>query len=208
MRSLFGVLALLTLASPACAGDLYVTVTNAKGAPVEDAAVLVWSAGARTPGQYDAPLRVVQKDKQFHPFVLIVPLGADVTFPNEDPFRHQVYSFSKAKTFELKLYGGGQVPRVTFDKLGSVALGCNIHDGMIGFIKVTDATAGARTDASGRAVLHGLPAGEATLKIWRPYLSAPNNEVAMQVRIPAAGHLDEAFKIKLGPPPLRTTEEY
>jgi hypothetical protein len=39
---------------------------------------------------------VSQKDLQFHPFVLVVPAGAAVSFPNLDPTKHHVYSFSPA----------------------------------------------------------------------------------------------------------------
>ena len=38
-----------------------------------------------------------------------------LSFPNLDPFHHHVYSFSKAKTFELKLYSRDETRRVTFD---------------------------------------------------------------------------------------------
>ena len=73
---------------------------------------------------------------QFHPFVLIVPVGAKVSFPNLDPTRHHVYSFSPAKQFELKLFARDQSRSVVFDKPGVVALGCNIHDAMTAFIVV------------------------------------------------------------------------
>ena len=46
---------------------------------------------------------------------------------------------------------------MTFDKPGVVALGCNIHDDMIAFIRVVDTPFAAKTDASGAAVVRGLP---------------------------------------------------
>ncbi|MEI9926710.1 MAG: hypothetical protein WDN44_02065 [Sphingomonas sp.] len=66
---------------------------------------------------------VDQKNIQFHPFVLVVPLNSNVSFPNLDPVRHHVYSFSPAKRFELKLYAREQNRSVRFDKAGVVALG-------------------------------------------------------------------------------------
>ncbi|HET6942615.1 MAG TPA: methylamine utilization protein, partial [Sphingomicrobium sp.] len=81
---------------------------------------------------------VSQRDMQFHPFVLVVPVGAKVSFPNLDPTRHHVYSFSPAKKFELKLFAKDQSRSVVFDKPGVVALGCNIHDAMTAFIYVAD----------------------------------------------------------------------
>jgi len=113
---------------------------------------------------------VEQRNMQFRPFVLIVPVGAEVAFPNHDPFQHHVYSFSPAKTFELKLYGHDETRRVRFDRVGVVSLGCNIHDDMTGFIRVVDTPYAAKTDAHGEAVIRGLPAGPEQLFVWHPYL--------------------------------------
>jgi hypothetical protein len=59
-------------------------------------------AGARGAARLSGPFVLTQKNTQFQPRVLIVPVGADVSFPNLDPFHHHVFSFSKTKTFELK----------------------------------------------------------------------------------------------------------
>ena len=49
--------------------------------------------------------------------------------------------------------------KVTFDKAGVVALGCNIHDQMIGFVVVLDTPYAAKVGASGQVVLSNLPPG-------------------------------------------------
>src|SRR5207237_6085666 len=128
-----------------------------------------------------------QKDMQFQPFVLIVPVGAEVAFPNLDPFHHHVYSFSKAKTFELKLYGKDETRRVRFDKTGVVAIGCNIHDDMSAFIRVVDTPFAAKSAPSGQALVRELPAGPATVVVWHPYLRAEGGEISQRVVIPAGG---------------------
>ena len=70
------------------------------------------------------------------PPVLVVMTGTAVDFPNSDQVRHQVYSFSPAKSFEIKLYSGDAPRSIQFDKPGTVILGCNIHDWMLGYILV------------------------------------------------------------------------
>ena len=127
-------LAALTLSSQAAAGDLSVVVRNAAGHPVKDAVVTLKPAGggvAGAPIKFTWPYSVAQQNIAFNPFVLIVPVGSNVTFPNKDKVRHHVYSFSPTKKFELKLYGRDESRGVVFDKAGVVALGCNIHDQMI-----------------------------------------------------------------------------
>src|SRR5215469_12722398 len=136
MRGTFCLLAAALAASAAHAGELNVVLKSARGQPVRDAVVTVYPASgvANGPIRFDWPYRMAQDHLQFDPFVLIVPQGATVSFPNLDTVRHQVYSFSPAHPFELKLYGRDQTRTVRFDKTGVIALGCNIHDGMVAFI--------------------------------------------------------------------------
>lgn len=204
MRSLPLLLgAALGLAGPAAvAGDLAVSLQTPRGVPVADAVVTVEPAAARPrPAKFAQALRVAQHELHFEPFILVVPTGAVVSFPNQDSVRHQVYSFSAPKTFELRLYGKDESRTVTFDKPGVVALGCNIHDSMSAFIKVTDAPFAAKTDASGRVVLKDLPAGPAVIRVWHPYLKAPGNELHFDAALPAEGVMARELKGDLRTPP-------
>lgn len=108
-----------------------------------------------------------QQNKQFAPYVLAVPSGGKVAFPNSDSIKHHVYSFSAAKPFELKLYQGVSHQPLVFDKPGVVELGCNIHDWMLGYILVADSSVIGKTDAQGRISLE-LPDVTGTLYIWHP----------------------------------------
>ena len=130
------------------------------------------------------------------------PVGGQVSFPNKDGVRHHVYSFSPAKRFELKLYGRDESRSVRFEKAGVVALGCNIHDSMVAFIKVVDTPYAAKSDASGNVVLRGVPEGAATVRVWHPYMRQPGNEIVRQLTL-RGGHT-EAFVADLRTPPTRT----
>ena len=204
MRWWIPILLAAALGERSQAADLTVAVRTPRGEPVRDAVVTLEPSAkaARPPVRFSWPQEVSQRDLQFDPFVLITPLGADVAFPNHDNVRHHVYSFSPAKRFELKLYAKGEAPSVRFDKLGVVAVGCNIHDGMVAFIKVVDTPYAAKTDASGVVVLHGVPAGAATLRVWHPYMRAPGNETAREVTL-ADGANSETAGVELRAPPLR-----
>ena len=191
-------------AAPACAGDLGVFVHTAAGTPIADAVVTVQPASPRPrPAKFAQPLRVAQHDQQFQPFVLVVPVGAEVAFPNEDQVRHQVYSFSPAKTFELRLYGRDESRAIKFDKPGVVALGCNIHDSMSAFVKVVDAPYAVKTDASGRVTVKDLPAGDAVVKVWHPYLKAPGNEVRLEVKLAGEGLVTREVRGEVRNAPMR-----
>jgi plastocyanin len=115
---------------------------------------------------------ISQKNRTFIPFVLAIPKGAKVDFPNLDRTRHHVYSFSEAKPFELKLYVGQAEAPILFDKPGLVALGCNIHDYMQAFIYVADSPIVAVTDERGEIAFKDLAAGQYQVKLWHPWQKA------------------------------------
>jgi plastocyanin len=205
MRGLAFLLLFLLGSLSARASDIVVEVRNAQGKPVPDAvATLYPEQGARSGAiRFDWPMEMVQQHLQFHPFVLIVPVGATVAFPNRDDVRHHVYSFSPAHPFELKLYGRDETRTVRFDHAGAIALGCNIHDNMIAFIKVVDTPYAAKSGADGLATLAGAPAGQAVLHVWHPYLRGTGNEIVRTVTLSKAGAAHEVVVVELRNPPPR-----
>ena len=201
MKKLVSMIAAAGLGLPAAAASaatLDVIVRDAAGNVVPNAVVMVDAPGASTrPIRFPWPSVVAQRNIQFIPFVLIVPVGAQVSFPNQDKVRHHVYSFSKAKRFELKLYGREEDRTVLFDKPGPVPLGCNIHDLMTGFVMVVDTPFAAQTDAAGRASLVNLPAGNARLRVWHPYAQAPDGEIVQTVAVPTSGAIARVVNLNV-----------
>jgi plastocyanin len=197
----FAFLVLLFAAAPALAGDLLVQVRAANGAAVPNAVVTLYPAGQPAPPGPAGHYQIAQRDLQFSPFVLVVPVGAQVSFPNFDNVRHQVYSFSVVRRFELRLYAREQARSVRFDRPGIVALGCNIHDNMIAFIHVADTGFAAQTDTAGRVSFSGVPAGPVIARIWHPYLRAPGNQLQLRWMIAATGRQTQTVPVSLRPPP-------
>jgi plastocyanin len=199
MLRLVAILTAILAPIPAFAGDVAVAARTPQGKPIADAVVTI-AAPHSGPIRFAWTYREAQQNLQFDPFVLVVPVGADVDFPNLDKVRHHVYSFSPAKTFELKLYGQDQTRVVHFDKPGVVPLGCNIHDNMVAFIVVVDTPYAAKTDASGQAVIRGVPAGSWPLRLWHPYLRAPGNTAATTVVVAREGLAHAALSGELRAP--------
>jgi plastocyanin len=182
-----GILALCAaVAAPAVAGELDVVVKMADGMPLPDAVVTLPAPAGAKP-VFPWKMEIAQKDKEFTPFVLIVPQGADVAFPNLDKFRHHVYSFSKGNKFELELYGKEDQRKVAFKALGTAALGCNIHDSMVAFVRVVDTPFAAKSDAQGLAAIKNAPAGKLTVTIWHPYAKAKDQTITATATVSGEG---------------------
>jgi plastocyanin len=159
------------MATPAMAVTLPpLQLVDQAGQPVSDVVARIEQAQSSTPA---APNTAVmdQVDLSFSPKVIAVSTGTLVQFPNSDETRHHVYSFSPAKTFELRLFRGNEAPPVEFDQAGLVVIGCNIHDSMLGYIYVTDGQVYGVTDVEGGLTLPSFTAPESSeLVLWHPDL--------------------------------------
>ena len=190
------------IATCATAADLSVDLRTTDGRPVRDAVVSIYPQTGSWPTatpRISGPFQMKQEGIQFHPFVLIAPVGATVVFPNLDKVRHHVYSFSPAKRFELKLFGHEDTRTVVFEKAGIVALGCNIHDRMLAYVDVVDTPYAAKSDDKGHVELKALPDAAVIVKVWHPFLKAVSQTASRPVSLKGAAH--EAFTLELKDPP-------
>ncbi len=169
----------------ASAGSLSVSVVDKEGKPVQDAVVVIVTTNkTAVPKKPLATQAVVAQEKmQFIPSVTVVPVGAKVSFVNNDPWDHHVRSspagmgqFNATNAgFELRLEGKSdgkpaKASEVTLDKagvLGATLLGCFIHGSMRGYVYASDSPWAAKTGADGMAVFDDLPDGAAQIKLWQ-----------------------------------------
>jgi plastocyanin len=176
---------------------LRLQIVDERGLPVRDAVIEVHpQAMPQGPIRFGWKMGMAQKNRQFLPGTLVVARGSTVAFPNLDQVRHSIYSFSKPARFEIELYGQDQTRTHTFPVTGSVKLGCNIHDEMRGYIRVTDTPFAGKTDAQGILTLTGMATGPATVTVWHPQLRAPGNETSSSLAI-AAGMTSRKLTVGL-----------
>ena len=142
-----------------------VLLLDQQGKPVKHAYVAIPRGTIEQPTE--APAVMDQVDVSFVPHVLAIDQGQAVIFPNSDNIRHHVYSFSKPKKFEIKLYQGVPKKPIYFEKPGLVALGCNIHDSMLGYIYVSPWPEYGVSDENGVVNFESKPS---ELAIWHPRL--------------------------------------
>jgi len=199
-RLLPALVLLPALSALAQTAEIAARVVDAAGKPVADAVVVaVPSDGAlRLPSRPREGV-VDQVDKEFTPKVTAILVGTPVTFPNNDNVRHQVYSFSPAKRFELPLYAGVPAQPVVFDKPGVVVLGCNIHDWMVGYVYVSESPYFAKTDKDGKASLADLPLRQYVVRVWHPQLDGAEEATRKTVDASQPRRVDAEWTVKLKP---------
>ncbi|WP_411358746.1 cupredoxin domain-containing protein [Pseudidiomarina salilacus] len=176
----FGFLSLLALADTAVvqAREVIVTVVDEQGQALSRAVVSSPLAGPQPPAKNAV---IDQVEQLFDPFISVVQVGATVNFPNSDNIRHQVFSFSAAKQFELPLYSNIEAPAVEFPNPGVVVLGCNIHDHMRAYLYVSPHPQSVLTDKSGQAQVT-VTSGESEITVWYPGLgNDPATELTVSV---------------------------
>lgn len=183
------------------AADLAVTVRDASGQPVPDAVVFVYEVSGATFTPPAEPAILDQIGKEYVPHILPILAGTRVKFPNRDNIHHHVYSFSPAKTFELPLYKGEPAQPVTFDKVGVVKLGCNIHDWMSATVLVLDNPYFALTSTAGACALTGLPERTLSVAAWHERLTGPVESTRQDVRLAPGAAAQAVFTLNLRPAP-------
>ena len=196
------VVATLVIAAQCKAGQISAQIADAAGQPVVDAVVYANLVSGNAPVKPKRDASVEQINKEFVPLVSVVQTGTLVNFPNRDKVRHHVYSFSPAKTFEIKLYSGVPAKPILFDKPGEVVLGCNIHDTMIAYLLVVDTPIFAKTDKRGTAMLENLSAGEYEVHVWYPGTAVSSVPAPRKVKLSANESATLTFAFNLKPQSL------
>lgn len=196
---------LALLGATAAAAELEVRVIDAKGAPVADAVVTMVATGAGEqrglPAHEHATPKVIdQKALAFAPYVEVFRPGDEVVYRNSDRTRHHVYSFSPLKAFEFVLAPGESSAPMKLEKSGIIAVGCNIHDGMINYLYVSDAPWVARTGADGTVRFADVPAGAFDVRTWHPRLPPRRPDLVQSGIVLGAGeHRRVDFPLSLLP---------
>jgi plastocyanin len=172
--------ALFMLDAAAFAGSL--TLVDSDGKPVMDAVLSLIPQAAQT---LPAPKPGVinQLDENFVPKVSVVQTGAEILFKNDDRTRHHIYSYSPAKQFETQVLPKTADVKVTFDKPGTIALGCNIHDRMLAYLVVVDTPYFGKSNNDGVVDFQSPPDGTYKAVIWHARLKSPNSELSQEVKL-------------------------
>ncbi len=211
MLALFAAMALLPAATrhppPSVGGRI--TVLDRGDRPAEDVGqAVVWLA---TPTPVASPRTTAQigtEKKEFSPHVLVIPAGSTVSFPNHDPFNHNVFSLSEEAPFDLGLYSRGEARSVIFARPGIVRVYCNVHAQMSALVVVRDNPYFTQPASDGSFTLAGMPPGKYVLHVWHERAREATREIQvsgagigdLNIELDARGYRFVPHLNKLGKP--------
>lgn len=145
---------------------------------------LIWldPAGGKPLKKPGAAFTVTTRTKTFLPHVVAVPAGSTVSFPNEDPIAHNLFSLTPGNTFDLGLYRRGPGKPHTFSAPGVVNIYCNVHPNMSAVVHVMSTPYYGFTDANGNYSFD-VPPGKYRVTAW----NEQGGTVAADIDVGAAG---------------------
>ena len=141
---------------------------------------LVYLEGAPAAKPAEGVVDIKQEGLQFLPRAVVVQRGMRVSFPNFDKEYHNVFSYSKAKRFDLGRFPKGETREVTFDETGLIRVFCEIHEHMRAFVLVVDSPYYAAAGQDGKFSLPNVPAGPYTLVAWHEHFESLREKIEVK----------------------------
>ncbi len=163
-----------------------VTIQEKPGEATYDIAntvIYLLPTGERKLRTSEVKVAIAMSGKTFTPHVRVVTPGSSVEYPNQDPFRHNIFSTAVGAAFDLGTYPSGVSKAARFNNPGAFPIYCNIHSRMTAYVVVVPTPYYGMAGADGRWTLNGVPAGSYELHIWHE--RAP--EVVTPLNLNAAG---------------------
>jgi plastocyanin len=177
--------------------------------------VVVWLIPLKPVPQPDVPhvqkRSLAQQNKRFIPHVMAIQVGAEVNFPNHDPFFHNVFSLFDGKPFDLGLYANGESKPVRFNRPGVSFIYCNIHPQMSAVIVTVSTPYFTVSTADGGYSIKEAPRGAYELHFWHErsderQLAARSRVISVEsavadlgvIQLDESGYIPRAHKNKYG----------
>lgn len=154
------------LSAGGVSGRVAFTTKRGQSPVVNETLVWLEPVNVKITKRSSGTFQMTTRGKMLLPHILAVPAGSTVSFPNDDPFLHNLFSLSGGNGFDLGLYRRGPGKSQHFDNPGVVNIYCNVHPNMSAVIHVMTSPYYAFADAGGTFSLADVPAGKYTIVAW------------------------------------------
>ncbi|MGH1462318.1 MAG: hypothetical protein ACRBB6_09800 [Neptuniibacter sp.] len=177
---------LFLTAEQASAELLSVNVSNPDGSATDSLVVFTKPVDFSPPARIAKKIEVSQQDRAFNPYMTVIQLQDEVAFTNLDDFTHHIYSISENNHFSFKLQSNDShhlIPKLSKHGVSQIAMGCNIHDWMSGYILVVDTPYFGKTNSTGNIILELDQPGRYEVTLWHPQLDTKTRLLSQEVDV-------------------------
>jgi plastocyanin len=180
LRILASLCALLPMAAEAAVVSGTVSFMSKRGQRPNVNETLVWlePADGRAAKNPPVAFTMTTRGKTLLPHVVAIPAGSTVTFPNEDPITHNLFSLTPGNSFDLGLYRKGTGKTQKFDTPGTVNVYCNVHPTMSAVVHVMNSPYYGFADARGNYSFD-VPPGRYRLMAWNEIGGGTSAEITV-----------------------------
>ncbi len=169
-------------------------VESNTGQGLKDLVVYLEPLDGQKLGHKSEPLVINQEGRAFDPYISVSQVDSNVNFVNKDDITHHIYSAGSENKFSFKIKSGETNASVEFTQPAEVAMGCNIHDWMSGFLLVVNTPYFAKTNAQGYAYFDITELGKYKIVVWHPQMNNTDNRMIKEVSV--APNSQFSFKLK------------
>jgi len=162
-----------------------VFVKSKAGQALVDMVVYLEPLNGQVLEQSSQEVIVGQFDKSFTPYISVNQSKSTVNFVNKDDITHHIYSAGSDNKFSFKIRAGETNTSTQFNHASEVAMGCNIHDWMSGYLLVVDTPYFGKTNEKGQVSFDVSKQGKYNIVVWHPQMQAKNNRMSIEKNIVA-----------------------
>jgi plastocyanin len=176
-----------TVAGPGIVGTV---VASPTGKAAQGGGVVYLEDAPRQPA-VAMSAEVDVRSKDFSPFIAVVATGGVVTFGNKDALTHHVFS-PDVPGWDTGYLQKNETATRRFQAPGAVALLCNIHPEMLGYVLVIPSTYFGKVGADGKYVIANVPPGTYKAVAWAPRMQTTTQSVTVS----ATGVVTANFELR------------
>jgi len=150
---------------------------------------------------------VAQLGKSFTPYLSVSQVNSKVSFVNQDDITHHIYSAGSDNKFSFKIRAGQTNASILFNHESEVAMGCNIHDWMSGYLLVVNTPYFGKTDQQGQISFTVEKQEKYNIVVWHPQMQSEMNRMSKEVSISENSAFTFTLKNKMSELPLQENED-
>ena len=148
-----------------------------------------------------------QLGKSFTPYISVSQVNSKINFTNQDDITHHIYSAGSDNKFSFKIRAGKTNSSTNFVKPSEVAMGCNIHDWMSGYLLIVDTPFFGKTNKLGQVSFAMNEKGKYKIVIWHPQMEEDSNRMISNEIINGNTEFTYTLKNKMSEIPKQQSDD-